>query len=138
MAPVNFLHHTADIRMHVVADTPAELFREALRGMNSILFTSPPEDKPVQSLTYTLHLSSPDITALLIDTLSDILSESFMRKAVFDTMTIKALSESAIDAVLTGRPVTHFDEDIKAVTYHEADITQDAEGHWQTVIIFDI
>ena len=34
--------------------------------------------------------------------------------------------------------VDAFDEDIKAVTYHEANIEENEEGVLQTTIIFDI
>jgi SHS2 domain-containing protein len=41
-------------------------------------------------------------------------------------------------ATIKGNRVSYFDEDIKAVTYHEAAVKQNNEGQLETVIIFDI
>jgi SHS2 domain-containing protein len=39
--------------------------------------------------------------------------------------------------VIRGCPVDHFNDDIKAVTYHGAEVVNDA-GKWRTPVIFDI
>jgi len=43
-----------------------------------------------------------------------------------------------LDARLFGAHVRKFDEDIKAVTYHEANITHSPTGEFETMIVFDI
>jgi SHS2 domain-containing protein len=43
-----------------------------------------------------------------------------------------------LEATVYGRKVSGFKEDVKAVTYHEADITENEEGCLETVVVFDI
>lgn len=138
MKHFEFLPHTADIRMHVEASSPAELFEAALQGMNTILDTSPNKGAGTAEMEYTCQLTSPDLTALLIDFLSDVLTASYESKAIFDTLHIHALTETTLRAIVRGYSVGQFDEDIKAVTYHEAEVIRNAKGNWETIVIFDI
>jgi SHS2 domain-containing protein len=130
------LPHTADSRLLVQADTLPELFKAALEGMNQILkkgfslSAAPVKEK--------LSLSAADSTGLLIDFLSQVLSLSLLKQAVFNQVDFKQISETALTAELTGSPVGRFDKEIKAVTYHEAAVTKNAEGLWETKIVFDI
>ena len=39
---------------------------------------------------------------------------------------------------LSGTRINNFDEEIKAVTYHEANVIKNKKGLWETCIIFDI
>jgi SHS2 domain-containing protein len=90
--------------------------------------------KSVISCSFT----SLDKTTLLIDFLSDILTASYERKMIFNTLQIKQLTDTPLDAMLLGYSVEQFDDDIKAVTYHEAEVIRNAKGNWETVVIFDI
>lgn len=65
--------------------------------------------------TLRLELASLDISSLLIDFLSTILTLSYENKAIFC-----------------------FDKDIKAVTYHEAEVKKNDQGKYETTIVFDI
>jgi len=51
---------------------------------------------------------------------------------------IEAISETHIAATLRGCAAESFGEDIKAVTYHEAEIRENAAGNLETVLVFDI
>ena len=132
-----FLPHTADIRMRVEASTLQELFHAALQGMHAVLHPSE-INTGGERRSYQLRLSSLDSTTLLIDFLSDVLTASYEHKAIFDIFQITAFGDTSIEAELSGHMIEQFDEDIKAVTYHEADIHQNAKGNWETVVIFDI
>ena len=131
-----FLPHTADIRMLVEASTIQELFEAALEGMNAVLHPDDISDPDQQ--TYNLQISSLDTTSLLIDFLSDVLTTEYERKTIFNFIEIHQLTEKNIEAGLLGSKIKHFAEDIKAVTYHEANVHQNAKGNWETVVIFDI
>jgi SHS2 domain-containing protein len=133
-----FLPHTADIRMRVEAASLQELFQVALDGMNEVIF--PPENRAsiFTNHHYHVHLQAADVTALLIDFLSDVLTAGYERKAVFFSMEVSQLTETEIDAMLFGEEVGYYLEDIKAVTYHEANVHRNINGNWETMVIFDI
>jgi SHS2 domain-containing protein len=136
MRKIKYLEHTADIRLFVMGDSLEELFTAALEGMNGLL------KRDVQTggekITETTKIESTDRTALLIDFLSEVLALSHSHKAVFREATFDRLDEQRLNASLVGPVVDGFDEDIKAVTYHEADVRRDDVGVYYTVIVFDI
>ncbi len=130
------LPHTADSRLLVQANTLAELFLGALEGMNQIL----KKDGSFSGIPVKerLSLSATDSTSLLIDFLSQILSLSLLKQAIFNQVDFKLLTATTLIADLRGNLVDHFDKEIKAVTYHEAAVRKNAEDCWETKIVFDI
>ena len=75
---------------------------------------------------------------MLIDFLSDVLSISYIENAIYCTVKILKFSDYTIKAEISGMNVEIFDEEIKAVTYHEASIKKNNNNLWETYIIFDI
>jgi len=138
MERIEYLAHTADIRMLIEASSPELLFPTALKGMNTLLHQHLSTSPEPGQIDFQVHLDSLDTTTLLIDFLSEVLTESHTRKAVFSDLSITQFAPTSLTAILKGFRVEHFDEDIKAVTYHEAEVKQNATGNWQTVVIFDI
>ncbi len=140
------LPHTADIKIRVYGATPQELFRHAVIGMfQSIRPMSPGchvendrvvcKDLPQH---HEIEAHSIDMSALLVDFLSEALylSDSF-NEAYLDA-TIHELSDTFVKATVQGVQVTGFEVvEIKAVTHHECKITQ-VDGGWQVDIVFDI
>lgn len=130
------LPHTADLKIKVTADTLSNLFRLALKSMNQVLL---PDFIPSrQPLKMKFRIKSPDKTSMLVDFLSEVLSLSHIHKALFVDLVIDKISDCEMSGSLKGSPVKAFEEDIKAVTYHEADVKVNKDGDWETVIIFDI
>lgn len=133
-----FLSHTADIRMKVEARTLPLLFQVSLKGMSQILkenHCSPDREYEIKKIT---TIKAPDVTCLLIDFLSEALTFSFTNKAVFCKAAFIEFSEQELSAEISGSRIKSFNEEIKAVTYHEADIKRNIAGLWETVIVFDI
>jgi SHS2 domain-containing protein len=137
MRSFEILSHTADLRLRIFADSPEELFRTGLEGMASIIKkdTCAAEGKKIKR---RIALSSVDRTSLLVDFLSEVLTLSQTKRAVFCDINFKRFTETELDAEISGFRVKEFDEDIKAVTYHEANVKKNKKGYWETVIIFDI
>lgn len=140
------LPHTADIKIRVYGATPQELFRNAVIGMfQSIRPMSPlchVENERVVCSELPQHheveATSIDMSALLVDFLSEVLylSDSF-NEAYLDA-TIQELTETSVKATVQGVRVTGFEVvEIKAVTHHECQIKQ-VDGKWQVDIVFDI
>ncbi len=131
-----FLPHTADIRMRVAAPDLPELFRDALRGMTAVLRPRREDDQPVRRI---VHVDSADLTTLLIDFLNEALALSLTNLEAYENLVgLELDAESAVlRAELAGHRASGFEDDVKAVTYHEADVVRDGSG-WQTLIVFDI
>jgi len=128
------VQHTADIRMRVSAPSLGELFADALRGLMDVVKPEGVANGPARA---EIHLTAPDTTALLIDFLNEVLTRSHIDHAVYPRVTFRLLSGTALDADLSGFRVAGFGEDVKAVTYHEADV-RESGGNWSTTLVFDV
>lgn len=138
MERIDYFPHTADIRMKLLADSVSGLFHAALSGMNQLLTPGECERRRNPTVRRNIEISSPDLTTLLIDFLNEVLALSYTCQALFCTLHIDRLVDNELVGFVTGVDVPGFDEDIKAVTYHEADVRRDVDGNFGTVIVFDI
>lgn len=130
--------HVADVRLRIEADTMQELFAAALEGMAQISkrdFCATPR---TFSLEHAVSITAPDTTALLIDFLSEALTYSHVERAIFCKAKFAKLNPTALKAIIAGSKTNSFDKDIKAVTYHEAEVKENNKGHYETMIVFDI
>mgnify|MGYP001576271206 CR=1 FL=1 len=126
----------ADIRLKVEADDLLQLFVIALEGMNSIMKEK--RDERGEKRKRIISVGSPDETALLVDFLNEVLYQSHTNKEIYEEIRFLEFSETALKAEIYGQEVDGFDEDIKAATYHEADIVKNKNNNWETIIVFDI
>jgi len=145
MRRYQLLPHTADFRLKAEGDTFEELFTAAMAGMFEFVkksFCPPAGDRPKGDQNFpiseNIKISSIDITALLVDFLSVLLTLSQEKKVVFCRVKFLKLTDTEIEAEVFGAKVDGFDEDIKAVTYHEANVVKNARGAYETIIVFDI
>lgn len=134
--PYSFLEHTADVRMHVTGESLEELFGDALLGMVAVMKPTRPQ-KP-ESIIRKISIDAQDATALLVDFLSEALVWIHTEREAYTRVRFQKLTERTLQAELRGYRVRTFGEDIKAATYHEADVRKGTEGTWSTNIIFDI
>jgi SHS2 domain-containing protein len=140
MAPntTKMLPHTADVALSITSETLPGLFRLGLQSLNDLLKPDYNPKMNTPKVTEVIELKSPDRTTLLIDFLSEVLTLSQVHKAIFYEFDILRMTDCQLSATLSGTKVGLFDEDVKAVTYHEAQISLNEDGDWQTKIIFDI
>ena len=138
MKSLEYLPHIADIRMKIQGSSEEELFRAGLEGIGRILkadaFVNPQQANEIVELS----LVSVDMTTLLVEFLNEVLMYSHTQKAVFFDVQIQGISDKEIRAKIMGQKVDDFDEDIKAVTYHEAQVQNNASGMLETIIVLDI
>jgi SHS2 domain-containing protein len=129
------LPHTADLRIRACGASLPELFRNALRGMGAVLqpeaLARPPDT------SRGLRLSAPDTTALLVDFLSKALALAHIHHEVYLDAQFHELSAEMVDATLRGVAVSGFAEDVKAVTYHAAEVVRTGRGY-EITIVYDI
>ncbi len=135
---ITYLSHTADVRMLISAETLEELFTEGVNGMGHILKENFCAERNKIDTVETIEVKASDYTSLLIDFLSDVLSKSYIENMIFCKIEMLEIEKHKLIARLSGTRVKFFDEEIKAVTYHEADVVKNEIGHWETMVIFDI
>lgn len=140
-----FLSHVADVRLKIEGDSIEELFLAAIEGMGNLIKKDICNPAPEQNeheeeglLKEKIEISSTDPTALLIDFLSEVLTYTQVNKAVYCKVKIEKINNNFLSGTILGKHVDNFDEDIKAVTYHEAEIKKNEAGNFETVIVFDI
>jgi len=133
--------HTADMRLFVEACDLASLFQGALEGMNSLMLKDiQPHGHEAHSsaMTQSLSIRSENETLLLIDFLSEVLTLSHIHHEVFTRVHFSNLTPTELEATIEGVKTDTFDRDVKAVTYHEAEIRLNERGDYETVVVFDI
>lgn len=129
------LEHRADLKIRVFGKTREELFRNALIAMSDSLRPKIPNPK---SQISKIRIKSANLETLLVDFLNEVLYLTQVNKEVYNNISFKKISDTEIEANLSGQRVESFDEDIKAVTYHNLDVHQEKSGTWQATILFDI
>ena len=131
-----FIDHTTDIRLKLEASTLEELFLAALEGMGKLIkHDLQPVDAEVSE---DLTVTSSDPASLLIDFLSGVLTQSHIQQVVFTRFDDFFVEDNTLSVTVCGYSVTSFDEDSKAVTYHEAYVEKTALGTYEAQVIFDI
>lgn len=135
---IEYLPHTADIRMKIEGSRLEELFRAGVIGMGNILKDGFCKQNDKLDHKSFIEITALDGTCLLIDFLSEVLSASYAEKAVFCEVDFLDFTPHHTIAEIRGKQITCFDEEIKAVTYHEADVRKNKNDQWVTLVIFDI
>lgn len=138
MGSFEFIEHTADKGFRVEAKDLKDLFATSVLGLFKLLREDLSPDATEPKISDSLELKAQDETALLVDFLSEILTLSHIHKTVFIRSDIKEINSNKVRADIYGIRVDYFDEEIKAVTFHQADIHKNEKGLLQTNIVFDI
>jgi SHS2 domain-containing protein len=129
------LEHTADVRLRVWGSTRDELFASALSGLMHVLGPARTEGAVVRSRR--VRLEAEDQSFLLVDFLNEALWLAQVHRESYDAVRFSLLDDSRVEAELSGHEVASFAEDVKAVTYHEADV-REHEGGWETTLVLDV
>lgn len=146
MKSYKILPHTADVRLKVEGPALEEFFTAALEGMAHILNPGICEKDAGFNIKETIEISAPDLTSLLIDFLSEVLTLSHEKRIIFcraifcavKFLEAKERKDFPLQARIFGAKVDKFDEDIKAVTYHDAEIKMNKKGNFEITITLDI
>lgn len=121
--------------MHLRADSIPELFRAGLEGVAEWLKPGMPREADGEA-KIVVESAMPE--TLLVDFLVDALTQSHIRHVVFFDARFEKLEEQRAEAMLIGRGVDSFDDDVKAITYHGAGIRRTKAGHYETEVLFDV
>ncbi len=129
------LEHKADLKIRVFGKTKEELFLNSLLAMQDCL--KPETKEPEERTKREIKIESPDLPALLVDFLSEVLYLIQTDKETYDDSKFISFSDTALATELFGQKAERFGEDIKAVTYHDLEVKK-IDGGWQATILFDI
>ncbi len=136
MKKFRILPHTADIRIYVIANSYGKLFETSLEALCSILYVN--KEKFPHDYRINIAIKSIDVTSLLIDFLNEALTIMYQNKIILNAVTFDELTVRTCKAELSGFKVDNFDEDIKAVTYNDAEIREVSINNYEIVITLDI
>lgn len=135
---IKYLPHTADIRMFIEGETLQKLFKAGVKGMANIIKENICDHTHKFNSKTRIKTCSLDYANLLIDFLSDVLTHTYTNKTIYCKINVLSLEKHKIVADIFGIETHDFDEEIKAVTYHEAEVKKNKNNLWETYIIFDI
>jgi SHS2 domain-containing protein len=135
MKSYELLAHTADVRILARGSTQAELFEAALQGLCAVLLPGYKEKQI--DIGFELTTTSIDMTSLLIDFLSDALTLMHSKQCLLYKAEIISADETLVKSKLMGYRIKEFENDVKAVTYHEAEV-KSRDGLMESIIVLDI
>lgn len=130
--------HTADVGIEVTADGLGELFAGAASAMFSLVVEPGGVGASVER---RVSLEAADLEELMFKWLNELVFFMSAESLVFSEFDIVSVSERGIEAVARGEqidPTKHnLELEIKAVTYHELEVSR-REGGWFARVIFDV
>lgn len=135
------LEHTTDVAIQVEGPTLSHLFANALWEMNQVLSPDVCLKPRHADCCMEFEIKAPDPTTLLVDFLSECLALTYIQKALFcfvHFFQIEQVDPSTLKARIYGRWYKTLENEIKAVTFHGADVRQNPEGNWETTLLFDL
>jgi SHS2 domain-containing protein len=132
------IEHVSDIVLHAWGTTRKEVFRSALCEMNEVLKPGGCNGPRHSDYCTRIRIESPDSVALLVDFLSEVLALSLIQKSLFCYVYFELLEEHRLSARLFGRWHDGLENEIKAVTYHEAELRRNSNGRWIANILCDL
>ncbi len=132
--PYEEIEHTADWAIRVRGRDFAELLENAARGMIDLAGLSPQQSPPHHC---TLKLDATDRESLLVAWLEEILFNIESRRKTFTSFDLRISHDINLEAHLTEVPIAAINREIKAVTFHDLEIKQTADG-LEATIVFDV
>ena len=135
MAPYREIDHTADLALHVSAESLAGLLVDAARGMFFLLGCEAPEGGA--EVPREVHLEAPDVETLLVDWLGELLYLHEAHGECYTAFDIHSLDSHHLRSTVRGRSGAASRRGIKAVTYSYLAVTETAAGYEATVT-FDV
>ncbi len=147
--------HTADVGIRVRADSLAELFADAARGLFSIMVASPDAVRTVETAAFDLR--GDNIEELLHDWLAELLYTFAAKRIVLSEFQVRIDEDEKIGeesnhadtiagplrltATARGEPIDlkrhEIDVEVKAITWHGFSVKQQ-DGRWVAEVIVDI
>ena len=132
------LDHTADLRLRVVGADLADLFKNAGLALFDLIVEGPAAGCADET---ELHVTGQDAADLLVNFLRELLYRWTGEEKVVTVIQVTHICDTSISArIATADYVAQRQEivhEIKAVTYHQIDVSRTKAG-WQATVVLDI
>lgn len=128
MKEYRFISHTADLKIRVYGKNFNELIKNILLALVDYWQPSLVDRK----MEIKIKIKNDDQVNLLIDFIAEVINKTYVKKAVFVKFRKEKLTDNLIEGRLTGYKFSALTKDIKAVTYHQANLRT-----LNNVLIFD-
>jgi SHS2 domain-containing protein len=134
----HLIDHTADIGIRVFGASAEVLFATAATALFDMITD---RKNLARSQTRHLEVNGEDWADLMVCWLRELLYLWNAKQLLVKAVNIDQLSEKHLTASVAGEPFNPqkhiIDMEIKAVTYHQIDVTGGRTG-WQATVIFDV
>jgi SHS2 domain-containing protein len=132
------LDHTADLGIRVYGTDLIDLFEGAGRALMHLMVKA---EIPNKTRSVKISVSGEDLADLMVRWLGEILYLFAGENLVVTSIRMGSVSASHLDATLETTPfepeIHEILSEIKAVTYHQIEVTEIANG-WEAKVIFDV
>lgn len=129
------IEHTADRAYRIRGRDAGELFAHAMRGMFSVENSTAVDGEA--TVTRELEVAGPDHETLLVNWLNELLYLQEAHGETYGEADFLELTPRKLRARVHGRPDPEAQRIIKAATFHDLAIRQDAQG-WEATVVFDV
>jgi SHS2 domain-containing protein len=138
MQPFRILEHTADIGFEAFGATCQQVFANAARALTHLMVdleTISPQKQ------LSLHAEASDMPSLLVNWLSELLYLFDAEGWVFRDFAFEELTDHSLAAIAQGEKFDRTRHQVKllvkAITYHQLDLRETAQG-WRAQVYVDI
>jgi len=129
------VEHTADRALRIWGCDLAELFVNAALGMNSLMLARDGGNTP--ALAKHITLEAIDAENLLVAWLSELAFWAETELLIFTGFEFRRISPTGLSALARGARVGALEKHIKAVTFHNLEISSASDG-LSTTVVFDV
>jgi SHS2 domain-containing protein len=128
---------TADVGVRIFGRTFAELYENAVAGLNGLLFGRK-KGKPVEIGACGFSFRGDGVENVLVNLLAEVLSLAYQKNRRVTALACRQADEHSIDADLLLAKIDEQPElDIKAVTYHKLKVVE-TDGMKSAALFFDV
>ncbi len=127
-----FAAHSGELELELVADSLAELFAEAGRALAEAMAGAPP---PPEGAAERVSLRARDREALLVAWLGELLFLADRDHKIYGDVTIERVSDEELVAMVRGGPASGPRTHVRAATFHDLRVVEDADGFAATVML---
>lgn len=128
------LEHAADWSFRVRARTLCELFTAAARALCRLEHGDRPQ---AFTVTREVEVEGVDRETLLVNWLNELLYLEQTNREVYHDFDIITIDNTHLQARVHGAPERNAQRHIKAVTFHNLELKQTADG-WEATIVVDV
>ncbi len=141
---LEFLDHTADIAVRIVAADAPTFFQEALRGLHLILLDERSFEGIREAEELPLDLRAPDNETLLVDFFNELIYLFDTRRWISRRLAVETVTLDGSPRLRGTLRGEHFDPsrhslqtEIKAATFHDLEVRREG-GEISADVVFDL